>query len=586
MQRKPKRWIPTVISLTLILIICLANGVSYLIERYSPSKERADLYDLYQITDDTEAAVFVYNTLIQEKARLYQGEAYLPVSYVTGELNKRIYFDEQEKILLYTLPDHTVKVTADMALSDLGWDETAGISAPVWFEESAVCYVSCAFISSCTDIRITVFEEPGRLYIDTSEGLWKTAEISANTQVRRLGGIKSDIVADAASGTTVYVLDAMDEWSRVRTEDGYIGYVQNKRLTNSSVIELISDYEEPVWTSQTRDYDICLVWHQVFDYDTGDTLESLLESAQGVNVISPTWFSLSDNEGNFTSLAELSYVEKAHELGLEVWALIDNFSADVNSYEVLSHTSTRQALVSNLMTAADEYELDGINIDFESLSEETGLHFAQFIRELSVACREKGIVLSVDNYALSASTGFYDRAEQGAVADYVIIMGYDEHWRFSDAGSTSSLPFLQDVLESTLSEVPQDKVIAGLPFYTRVWEFDADLEIDGSEDPLSAQYVLSSSAVGMTKALQLLSDGEAEQIWDDELGQYYGEYVENNSLYRIWLEDAESIQKKLDLTAAYDVGGIAFWKLGLESDDVWPEIGDYMGIVADAEDVG
>ncbi len=577
MRNIPRRWIPAIIAIVLIAIICVVAGLGYIRERYTPSTERADLNELFQITAEDEAAVIVDDLLTEEKAKIHEGEVYLSYSYVSSSLNKKVYIDERERLLLYALPDRVVQAAEGTALSDVtDLENTEGKTAPVWYEQDGTCYVSVTFVSHFTDQSFQFFEAPGRLYIDDSEGTRRQAQILEDTQVRRLGGIKSEIVTDVTAGAQVEILDSMDEWSQVRTENGFIGYVRNDTLSGETVTEYTSDFVEPEYTSLTKDYDICLVWHQVFSSDDNNDLSSLLEEARGVNTIAPTWFSLSDNEGNFTSLADTSYVETAHERGLEVWGLIDNFNKDVSTYEVLSRTSTRTALVENLTQAALDSGLDGINVDFESLTADVGPHFVQFIRELSVACRQNGLVLSVDNYVPTSGTSFYDRAEQAAVADYVIVMGYDEHWSTSDAGSTASLPFVQSGIENTLLEVPQNKLINAMPFYTRVWEFDAGVQVPSGEDPLAAQYVKSSTAVGMDRARSLLEDGGAQLNWNSETGQYYGEYEQDGSLYRIWLEDATSLQAKLDLTASYDLGGIAFWKLGLESSDVWPEIEAYM----------
>ena len=577
MRNIPRRWIPAIIAIVLIAIICVVAGLGYIRERYTPSTERADLNELFQITAEDEAAVIVDDLLTEEKAKIHEGEVYLSYSYVSSSLNKKVYIDERERLLLYALPDRVVQAAEGTALSDVtDLENTEGKTAPVWYEQDGTCYVSVTFISHFTDQSFQFFEAPGRLYIDDSEGTRRQAQILEDTQVRRLGGIKSEIVTDVTAGAQVEILDSMDEWSQVRTENGFIGYVRNDTLSGETVTEYTSDFVEPEYTSLTKDYDICLVWHQVFSSDDNNDLSSLLEEARGVNTIAPTWFSLSDNEGNFTSLADTSYVETAHERGLEVWGLIDNFNKDVSTYEVLSRTSTRTALVENLTQAALDCGLDGINVDFESLTADVGPHFVQFIRELSVACRQNGLVLSVDNYVPTSGTSFYDRAEQAAVADYVIVMGYDEHWSTSDAGSTASLPFVQSGIENTLLEVPQNKLINAMPFYTRVWEFDASVQVPAGEDPLAAQYVKRSTAVGMDRAKSLLEDGGAQLNWNSETGQYYGEYEQDGSLYRIWLEDATSLQAKLDLTASYDLGGIAFWKLGLESSDVWPEIEAYM----------
>ena len=576
MHKKPKKWIPAVIACTLILVICVVSGLGYIRERYSPSQERADLKEMYRITAADDVAVMVDDLMIETRAVLREGEAYLPYAYVQESLNKRVYVDEREHLLLYALPDQVVEIPEDMTLSQ--WDPAMDQQGKVWFtdEENAVIYISVSFLGCYTDLDFTVYTEPGRLYIDMPAGILQMAVVEEDSQIRKLGGIKSPIVADVAAGTGVVILDAMEEWSQVRTEDGWIGYIQNKQLTDYSAYEKESDFVEPVYTNISKEYEICLVWHQVFSQSGNEDLEDMLSDAAGVNTISPTWFSLSDNEGNFTSLASTDYVDKAHAMGLEVWGLVDNFSPDMSTYELLSRTSTRRNLIQNLLDAALEYDLDGINIDFEGMKSETGPHFVQFIRELSIVCRQYGLVLSIDNYVPSGGTKYYDRAEQAAVADYVIVMGYDEHWSTSDAGSTASLPFVRKGIEDTLLEVPQDKLINALPFYTRVWEFDADAEIADGADPLDVEYVVSSTAVGMSKAMRLLTDHEAELVWDDETGQYYGEYEEEGSLYRIWLEDAESLRAKLNATAEYDLAGIAFWKLGLESDEAWEEVEAYM----------
>lgn len=577
MRRRPKRWLPAAISCTLILVICLIAGLGYIRERYSPSTERMDLNEMYQVSSSDEAAVIVNNLLTEEKARIYEGEAYLAHSYVTSQLNERIYMDERERCLLYALPEQIVRIPEGTRLSEMtDWDGVEGKDAPVWYEENDTVFISVSCIHRFTAADFQLYRQPGRLYIDSSWGIRRQARVNEDTELRRLGGIKSEIVADVATDSQVVILDAMDEWSQVRTADGFIGYIQNKNLDEAVVSETASDFTEPEYTSISREHEICLVWHQVFEQVSGEELESSLKTVQGVNTIAPTWFSLSDNEGNFTSLADMSYVEAAHARGLEVWALIDNFNADVSSYEVLSRTSTRTALIQNLLQAAAEYDLDGINIDFEGIKEDAGIHFVQFIRELSVACRREGLVLSVDNYVPSSSSVFYDRTEQAVMADYIIVMGYDEHWRTSDAGSTASLPFVRSGIENTLAEVPQSKLINAMPFYTRVWEFDPAAEIPEGADPLSAEYVVSSTAVGMSRARRLLEDGGAELVWNEEMSQYYGEFEQDGAFYRIWLEDIRSLEAKLSVAASYDIAGIAFWKLGLESEDVWEPIVAYM----------
>ena len=279
----------------------------------------------------------------------------------------------------------------------------------------------------------------------------------------------------------------------------------------------------------------------------------------GVNVISPTWFSVSDNDGNVSSLASGEYVMQAHEKGLKVWGLVDNFSENMSTTTVLSNTAARQNLENQLVTYALKAGLDGINVDFESLSEDVGIHFLQFLRELSIQCHENNLVLSVDNPVPEDFTSHYDRAEQGKVVDYVIIMGYDEHYVGSDTGSVASLPWVEQGVKDTLAEVPAKRTILAIPFYTRLWK-----TTDGG--------ALTSEAIGMDQAQQAISDNGAETYWDKTTSQNYGTYEGDGATYQIWLEDSKSIAEKVKLIPKYKLAGVAEWKLGFENSGIWSVI--------------
>ena len=282
-------------------------------------------------------------------------------------------------------------------------------------------------------------------------------------------------------------------------------------------------------------------------------------------MISPTWFKLCDNEGGYTSFASADYVQKAHDRGLEVWALIENieYKDSISMYEILSSTTTRQKLIDSLMNDLITYGIDGINVDFEQLSMDCGEHFVEFIRELSVACRKNGKVLSVDNYVPRDFNDYYDRKEQGIVADYVIVMGYDEHYAGSkEAGSVASIDYVEDGIAQTVKEVPAEKVINAIPFYTRIWETTGD--------------GISSQAVDMVTAEQFISNHGITAEWDENTCQNYGEYTSGDSRYQVWLEDADSIKVKLNVMENYGIGGVAEWRLGFEKPEIWDVIGEYL----------
>ena len=303
-----------------------------------------------------------------------------------------------------------------------------------------------------------------------------------------------------------------------------------------------------------------MVWHQVTSTDANAYFADATANMTGVNVISPTWFYLTDTSGNIASIASADYVAQAHEKGLKVWGLIDNFTQDVSTTETLSSTAARQNIISQLIQAATGVGMDGINVDFESLSEDVGIHFLEFLRELSIECHKNNLVLSVDNPVPEDFTSHYDRAEQGRVVDYVIIMGYDEHYVGSDAGSVASLPWVEQGVQDTLAEVPAERVINAVPFYTRLWR------TTGGN--------VTSEAIGMDQAQQVIAETNVETYWDKTTSQNYGTYDIDNSTYQIWLEDSQSIAEKVKLVSKYNLAGVSAWKLGFENSGIWQVISD------------
>ena len=426
-----KKIIPIVIAIVLIIIIGGVTFGSRILEKYSYSKERADLNAYYGITGSQEAAIVLQDEIVEEKARISDGICYLDIATIHKYLNDRFYVDGGEGLLLYTLPEDIVRNSIGSSVKETAQgSEELGYTAAIW--EGDTLYVALDYIKQYTNFSYQLFTDPYRIQLTTEWPSYEVASISKNTQVRVKGGVKSEILTDVQKGDQVSVLEQMETWSKVKTADSVIGYVENKRLTGirSEQPIPVTDYQEPEYTSLTRDHKINLGWHVVASAGGNDTFNSVTANAGNLNVISPTWFKLCDNEGGYTSFASADYVQKAHDRGLEVWALIENieYKDSISMYEILSSTTTRQKLIDSLMNDLITYGIDGINVDFEQLSMDCGEHFVEFIRELSAACRKNGKVLSVDNYVPRDFNDYYDRKEQGIVADYVIVMGYDEHY--------------------------------------------------------------------------------------------------------------------------------------------------------------
>ncbi len=537
----------------ILVLLAAAAGVLgwQLLPKYMPSNEMADKYSLFGIKEG-QVALILDGELQQEKGIYREGQTYLPVEWVNTHLNQRFYWDEGEQLLVYTLPDSVV----------YAGPEDAGDEGPLIQVTEDGMYLSLGLVMNYTDIRGEAFDtsQIKRVFIDTLWEPLEKAEVKRTGMVREKGGIKSLVITEAEKGQRLTVLESMDTWSRVRTADGYIGYIENRRLTEKEEEVPESTFEAPVYTGISVDGKVRLGFHQVTRKEANSTLDAYAGNAKGMNVIVPTWFNVVDNDGTYVSLAEKSYVDRAHELGLQVWAMVENVSTEesvknLDTKELMSSTSTRRKLIENLMKEADTYGFDGFNLDFESLKSEAGRHYVQFIREMSVACRNKGLVLSVDNYVPSAYTSFYNRKEQGTVADYVIIMGYDEHYAGGEAGSVASLPYVEDGIVNTLKEVPKEKVINGVPFYTRVWMVE-----DGKT---------TSKAYGISDARQWVRDKGVELVWQQDLGQYYGQAESEEGSQYIWMEEERSLGLKIDLINQYDLAGVACWKLGFEPAEIW-----------------
>ena len=562
-RRHSSRLAPVLVALLLIILVGAAGVITSAIRRYTPSDARMDLADYYQQSAEDELSLILQDKISDSKGRIEDGTAYIPYAVVTEDLDGRFYWDQETQQMLYTLPEEILEIQPESNTYLLS-GKTVTEDYPIVRQIDGEYYIALDFLEQYMEIQGTVYEDPARAVIFYKWGKAETVEATEETQIRYQGGIKSPILKDLEQGEEMLLLEELDNWSRVMTRDGIDGYVENGSLSSVGEMEYTytGSYEED-FTSLTRDHKINLAWHQVTSEAANQAFASDTQNMTGVNVISPTWFSVTSTQGNISSLASSDYVSQAHAKGLEVWGLIDNFDDEVSTLDTLSVRSARQHIIDMLLSEAKRVDLDGINVDFEALTEEEAPHFIQFIRELSVACRNNGLVLSVDN-PVPQYTAFYNRKEQGIVADYVIIMGYDEHTVGSEtAGSVASLPFVEEGIAQTLSEVPKEKVINGIPFYTRLWT-----EANNG--------MVTSEVCSMDQADAYVEKYNMEVYWNTDVSQNYAEAVTDSGVLKMWLEDEESLEEKMKLIQKYELAGVAEWKLGFERDDVWKIISSYV----------
>ena len=560
-EQQKKKAAPVLVVLILIVIVGAAGVVSFLINRYKPGTEYMAGNEYFNLTDENSVALIQNGELLEEQAVLIGGEPYAAYTYVESQLNSCFYWDEETKgILLTTSGGVQTLLPGDAAVA-----KTPGGQPAVQQESDGTVYISLDVVKEYTDLDYAYYSDPNRVVIRNEwDGVEQATVQSDTAQVRQKGGIKSLILADVQKGDTLLYLENLDNWCKVMTADGYTGYIQTEDISEPEAIEARTAKKDS-YERITRDHKINLVWHQSTSTESNDAMAEMTAEMTGVNVISPTWFSVTDGTGTISSLASADYVKLTHDAGREVWGLIDNFNEAFDETTDLAYASVRSRIIEQLLAEAASCGMDGINVDFENLKEAGIPHYLQFLRELTSAAHAQNLVVSVDTPVPQAYTMYYQRGEQARFVDYMIVMAYDEHFAGSEeAGSVSSLPFVQQAVEEMTRVMPADQVICGIPFYTRVWT------------EKFGQSAITSEVLGMDGAKNYAKENQMTETWDASLGQNVATVETSDARYTIWMEDEQSMEEKLKVIQSADLAGVAEWKLGFECADVWSLISEYI----------
>lgn len=560
-EQQKKKAAPVLVVLILIVLVGAAGVVSFLINRYKPGTEYMAGNEYFNLTDENSVALIQNGELLEEQAVLIGGEPYAAYTYVESQLNSCFYWDEETKgILLTTSGGVQTLLPGDAAIA-----KTPGGQPAVQQESDGTVYISLDVVKEYTDLDYAYYSDPNRVVIRNEwDGVEQATVQSDTAQVRQKGGIKSLILADVQKGDTLLYLENLDNWCKVMTADGYTGYIQTEDISEPEAIEARTAKKDS-YERITRDHKINLVWHQSTSTESNDAMAEMTAEMTGVNVISPTWFSVTDETGTISSLASADYVKLAHDAGREVWGLIDNFNEAFDETTDLAYASVRSRIIEQLLAEAASCGMDGINVDFENLKEAGIPHYLQFLRELTSAAHAQNLVVSVDTPVPQAYTMYYQRGEQARFVDYMIVMAYDEHFAGSEeAGSVSSLPFVQQAVEEMTRVMPADQVICGIPFYTRVWT------------EKFGQSAITSEVLGMDGAKNYAKENQMTETWDASLGQNVATVETSDARYTIWMEDEQSMEEKLKVIQSADLAGVAEWKLGFECADVWSLISEYI----------
>ena len=541
-----KKVLPTLVILVLIGVLGVVFYNNYFV-KYTYTDDKVDLKLYYEVKGEDDYPVILQDNWSDYHARKIGEQYYLDYETVTSLLNDRFYYGEEDEELCYCLPDTRITAKAGENV----WTDSSGAETQepytICVKEGDTLYVALDFVRKYTNFSYEVFTEPNRMSIYNSWGERQEAEMTRDTKLRSSGGVKSKVVAEVSTGTKVAVIERMDNWSKVVTPDALIGYVENRKMTEPTAAAMtpVTDYQEPEYKRTALDGKVNMVWHNIAGAAGNDTFAGRIANTQSVNVAAPTWFVVLNETGSVEVRATQAYVD------------------DGVQQQFLASDEARSAVISKAVDTALAMGIDGINVDIEGISEKYGDDFIEFVRELSIACRGAGLVLSVDNYVPYNFNNHYRLDEQGVFADYVVIMGYDEHYAGSqEPGSVASIGYVTYGIEEALKCVPAQKLINGIPFYSRIWKTAAD--------------GVTSMAYGMNELQTFIANHNMAVEWNAASEQNYAEVSEDDATYQIWIEDAESIEKKLEVMQAHGIAGVAEWCLGMESADVWTVIADYM----------
>ena len=496
---------------------------------------------------------------LKEPALAVDNSIYVSYEFVKNYISDTVFYDNKEKILTITNAREVLRMYEG---SDKARRNFTEVTVKTSVKQSnGNTYIPAELISERFGLNIVKSKNSRIFVVDNQTKAKQVAEIKRSTSLRTHPKKRTTVVETLKKGEKIMVYKEEDGFWRVRSEHGVVGYIPKGDITDLTKINAIPLEEVaglPI--SNPLQDKVKLVWDQIGAKTPGNWRINKYENVQHANVISPTWFEFEDKSGNLTDRGTKEYVLAAKRRNLQVWPLLShNFSSPEFTKEVLTSTEKRQYIIDQIIKKSEEYGYDGINIDIENIQPEFSDAWVQFMRELYPQAKEMGLVVSVDVYMPSEWSNHYERGKIAKVCDYFIVMAYDQHWSGSEnAGSVSEIPWVEAGIQKNLKEVPKEKLVLGIPFYTRIWK--------ESSEGLKAQ------SYGMRPAEDVVKSWGVTPVLDEVSGQRYAETQIDNVTYKVWLEDSSSIQQRLDLMNKYDLAGYGAWKLGLETPDIWEEL--------------
>lgn len=529
----------------LLLIVVLAAGAFLFVENRGTSKISTK-YDKFNfLTEDKD--------IDKEDFSIEDGMIYLSLDYIKEYLDKDIEYDKSSGEVRIN-NDHAKKVLKLNEYEAKFNSGTIDLRAPVIEKDGKIMLPIEAFIYDY-DVRLRYDKDIRLLLLDYRDKDYDLSKTTSETLLREGASKRSPIIKKLPQGEELYVYGDKGKYYKVRMTEGYAGYVLKKDLDEN--FEKVSFKST---SKNTSDGLINLTWDYTYAEHSEDKINQI-KDIKGLDVIIPTWFSIRNGNGDMIDRGNQNYVKKYNDLGIDVWAYLDNSFDPEITHEALSNEKTRKKIINKTLELCKKYGMKGINIDFEHTKIDDRDYITDFVREFRQAAGEDFIITVDVTPQISADVTKepYDRKALAEIADYMVVMAYDQHWGSSDkAGSVAQYKWVEGSINVLFRNIPNKKMILGVPLYTRIWKEDGGK--------------VTSKTISMDEVARIIASKGLKPVWDKESQQNYIEYQENGADYKIWIEDANSLEKKVSLVNKYNLAGVGSWRLGFETSNIWDVI--------------
>lgn len=571
-QKEKKQTSKTkMVVLLVFFLCCIITGGALAYKFFMPNFTENIYYERVERGDPNEYLIVYGETPVPSQYSAIRFEDDVVVDYrflAEYGIDPEIFWDAEENMLTITTPYKVIRMAEDeryYTVNGVNTEFPIG-NTGLYCAEDGRAFLPLSFLDSFYQLDYGISDESKMVVIDSTANERQVARVkSGSAAVRYAADIKSEIAEKAAKNETVTIFaQAEDGFLKVRTEKGTVGYIKSSALGAIETIAAETRVKEVAAVPEAyRGKRFNLVWDQI----TGDGPNQWYATKEaGIDIASPTWFSITDEAGNIKDNGSRDYVKAASAAGYEVWPLVTNgFDAEL-THATMKSTKTRQKIIDELIVLATKYGVSGINVDFESYAVEDGYYVTQFLKELGVAFRQKDLISSVDMQIPRMDNSPTDREQIGKYIDFVMVMAYDQHWASSPtAGPVAGYDWVASGIEKTLEYIPAEKVVLGLPLYTRMWYTPKSGENEGK---------VTSRDFSMQRVADLLKERGATMEWEEntkyERGTYEYEVDSVLNTIQAWPETVESLRAKAEMVNTYALAGSGSWKKGLEMDGVWP----------------